>query len=191
VVDRFTGKKNPSDKFTQRYFYAIIFITALLATLIVLIILASNEPPAKALPDAAQSVKMERLAALDASLANEPDNPVLNLEMGNKLFDIGNFREAIVYYKRVLHVDSAHLTARVDLGVCYFNLGMIDSALLEMRQSLKSDPNHLQGLFNIGVIYYNMGEITEAQRYWEKLIKQHAESNEAQVARQMLNNIKT
>ncbi len=191
MVERLTGKINPSDKFTQRYFYGIISITALLATLIVFIILSSNERPTEVLRDPVQPVKKERLAELSSILANDPENSVLNIEMGNQLFDIGKYREAIVYYKRVLQLDSAHMAARVDLGVCYFNLGMTDSALVEMRKSLTIDPDHIQGLFNIGVIYYNLGKITEAQRYWEKLIKQHAGSNEAQIARQMLENIKT
>jgi tetratricopeptide (TPR) repeat protein len=111
--------------------------------------------------------------------------------MGNQLFDQGNYRESTVYYRRVLAHDSLNVPARIDLGVAYFNLGLSDSALAEMKKSLRIDPKHAKGLFNIGVIYYNMGRNSEAQKYWEQLIKDHDGTQEAQIARKMLENIKS
>ena len=187
VVESHTGKENPS----PRYFYSIISLTALLATLVVIVILSSNAPSRQPNVISGPPAEMTGVAELRSALIADPDNPALNLQMGNELFDIGNYRESVVYYRRVLDIDSMHIPARIDLGVCYFNLNLTDSALIEMKKALEIDPGHVRGLFNIGVIYYNIGRNVEAQKYWEQLIRQHEASQEAQLARQMLEKIKT
>ena len=176
---------------TPRFFYLVISLAALAAMLFVIVILSSNQRPQQAIRPKSPPQETTRMQELRDALSDDPGNAQLNLEMGNLLFDAGNFRESIGYYKRVLDSDPVDIAARIDLGVSYFNLGMIDSALVEMRKSLEIEPDHVKGLFNIGVIYYNMGENKLAQKYWQKLISRHSGSQEAQIARQMLENIKT
>jgi len=191
VVDKNAGKINPARSNITRYFHGIIILTALAATFVVVIILSSNQRPPSAMMDQMQTGSKDNLGDLRSRLQQSPGDPALNLELGNQLFDQGNYRESTVYYRRVLEQDSLNVPARIDLGVAYFNLGFSDSALTEMKKSLQIDPKHAKGLFNIGVIYYNMGRNSEAQKYWGQLIKEHDGSQEAQIARKMLENIKS
>ena len=191
MVDKNAGKISPARSNITRYFHGIIILTALAATFVVVIILSSNLRRPFAATNQTQTSSKDDVSVLRSRLQQSPGDPELNLEMGNQLFDQGNYRESTVYYRRVLAPDSLNVPARIDLGVAYFNLGLSDSALTEMKKSLQIEPKHAKGLFNIGVIYYNMGRNSDARKSWEQLIKEHDGSQEAQIARQMLENIKS
>ena len=171
--------------------YVIISLSAVAAALAVIYIMSGNRVSKTPVTESLSGEDAGRISDLKAALAEAPMDPALNLEMGNQFFDLGKYSESVVYYRRVLETDPAHVAARIDLGVCYFNLGLADSALIEMKRSLEIEPDHVKGLFNIGVIYYNMGEKDQAREYWEQLIRRHGDSDEAHVARQMLENIKS
>lgn len=172
--------------------YFLISFAGLCALAIVFLILDSNTPQRQksieVAPTAEQSAAIQDLRQL---LEEDPDDPVLQMEMGNSLFDIGRYEEAIPYYRNAVHADSSNIAAQIDLAICFFNLDRTEDALHEMKKALEIDPDHIKGLYNTGVIYYNLGEYDQAGRYWNKLIRLHETSPEAEMAKKLLEQIKS
>jgi tetratricopeptide (TPR) repeat protein len=172
--------------------YIITGIGAVFAVTVVILILSSNLSARKEklaqLPTDIRRT-LEEIELLKQNLADNPRDIDLNIRMGNCLFDLRKYNAAIPFYKRALTQRPDDVEARIDLGVCYFNLQMPDSAANAMHQALKFDPAHIKGLFNLGVIYYNIGDIQQARSHWQKLIELHGDSQEAEVAKNLLNKL--
>jgi tetratricopeptide (TPR) repeat protein len=196
-VVKFTDKKslNSSDKkstFSKPiHAFGLIMGAAAIALLIVFLIMSSNQEQIegkKNISPNTQDLPAEVKAQLEELAANPRSIP-LNIEMGNTLFDLNRFNEAITFYQRALNLDSSNIEVQIDLAVCFFNLRNVDQAILEMEKALKIDPNHPTGLFNMGIIYYNLGKIDQVRKYWERLTAVHPEGTEARKARELLQNL--
>ncbi len=174
--------------------YIINGIAAVGALIIVLLILSSNVSARKSkiaqIPESTRKVLSE-IEAIQSGLFKTPDDPGLNIQMGNSLFDLQKYNAAIPYYKKALDLIPDHIGVVVDLGVCYFNIQMLDSAAITMHRALEIDPGHVKALFNLGVIYYNSGSLIEAQNHWGTLIEMHPEAQESEIAKKLLTKIKS
>ncbi len=171
--------------------YAIILSAVVIALLIVVLILDSNQRKIEQNRDISTNTSelTKEIEVQLEKLAKDPESIQLNIEMGNLLFDIGKFDQAIQYYQKSLVRDSLNIALQIDLAVCYFNLREIDQAIGEMKKALKIDPNHPKGLFNMGVIYYTIGEFDTAREYWGRLISINPELMETKRAQDLLDNL--
>jgi len=175
----------------------IMGIAAVVAITIVVFILTSNNQTNESGESAnVESVQpenfnqlMSEIKSLKEKISVNPDDVHLNIQLGNHLFDVKNFHDAIPYYKKSLEIDPNNVEARIDMAVSYFNIKNIDTALSEMEKALKIKPNHPQGLFNLGVIYVSQGNKDKAKESWRKLIEQHKNTDIAETATQLLNNL--
>ena len=177
--------------------YIINGLAVVAAVIGVLLILSSNQRAERVSAPAATPVTNEiaalqgRMDELSVQLRSQPEDAHLNIQMGNTLFDMRKYGEAVPYYNMALNVAPGHTDVWIDLGVCYFNLQMTDSAIVCMQRALASNPTHAKGLFNLGIIYYNMNQMDDAKRQWQKLIELHGDSPEAEIANRLLTNIKS
>ena len=180
--------------------FALIAAAAFFALVIVILILRSNLPdtetastnsPATVNPPAQTMQIMQQINELKNRLSEAPDNAHLNIEMGNNLFDIQRYDEAIPYYRNALKVEPDNIAVQIDLAVSLYNTQQVEEAITEMKKALQLNPQHTKGLFNIGVMYYNQGKMKEAESYWTKLITLHDNTREAETAKQLLKNIKS
>ena len=172
----------------------VIVIAGILAILAVLLILDSNAPEQKVVQNNNQknleiSEQFSKIESLNSKLSNDPDNVVLNIELGNNLFDAKQYQKAITHYRKVLQFNPENVEVRIDFAVSFYNLQKIDTALVEIKKALKLNPNHQQGLYNLGVMYYNSGDKIKAKESWDKLIQLHDGSQAAETAKQLLQNI--
>jgi tetratricopeptide (TPR) repeat protein len=186
---------DPSDKtptFSKPlHAFSLIIGAVAIALLIVFLIMISNREQIeekKKISSNTEDLPAEVKVQLEELSAN-PQSISLNIEMGNTLFDLNRFNEAITFYQRALSLDSSNIEVQIDLAVCFFNLRKIDQALLEMEKALKIDPNHPKGLFNIGIIYYNLGKFDQVRKYWERLTAVHPQGMEARKAQELLENL--
>jgi len=124
-------------------------------------------------------------------LEHDPDNPTLNAQMGNLMFDSQKFSEAIGYYEKSLEFEPENTDVIVDLGVCYFNLENYQKANELFKQALKIDPNHVNALYNAGVVSIRLGEMDVLMDAWSKLQKVAPNSPQAMQASQILDEIHT
>lgn len=132
---------------------------------------------------------MQKIQELKNAVAADPDNYQLNVDLGNNYFDIGRFDLAIKYYHKAIHLNSGQPAVLIDMGVSHFNVNNYDSALVYINQALKLDPRHVQGLYNAGIVYYNLKQYDQAIAVWQKLIRYHANSREAQSAQQFIKQV--
>jgi len=190
---RDTHNKINKDKSFKNPLHALGLIIAAItvAIIIVMLILDSNQKTkeekesistnALEIPEEVQ-VKLEKLA-------KNPDSIALNIEMGNILFDINRFGEAIPFYQKALSLDASNIGVQIDLAVCFFNLRNFDQAIVEMEKALEIDPIHPKGLFNMGIIYYNLNKPEDVRKYWNKLKVNHPQSMETKRAEELLQNL--
>ena len=173
--------------------YIIVF-AGILAILAVLLILDSNVPEQKITqnnnkPNQEINQQLAKIETLEKKVTNDPENISLIIELGNNLFDVKQYQNAIPHYRKALEANSANVEVRIDLAVSYYNLQIIDTALVEIENALKLEPHHQQGLYNLGVMHYNSGNKEKAKKSWNTLIEQHDGSQAAETAKQLLQNI--
>ena len=187
----------PGDKKRAAFFadsrkaYAFIVLNVAIALLISYFILDSNIQRQKEISATSSTTSEipEKLKVLIENLKQDPSSPELNIQVGNQLFDIGNFSEATGYYQRALATDSGNVAARIDLAVCYFNIENYRQAIKNMRIALNLSPDHPKGLFNMGVMYMAVGQQDSTQKYWNRLITSFPLSDEAKKARELMQNM--
>lgn len=119
----------------------------------------------------------------------DPENPALNVQAGNILFDSGRFSEAIPYYQKALSREPNNPDVIVDLGVCYFNLEDYPKAQEQFERALKIDPRHINALYNLGVVAVQFKEINKLIEYWGRLREIAPNSPQAQRAQMILNEL--
>jgi len=191
------NKKGSAKKISDGFFadsrraWAFIALNVAVALLISYLILDSNiqRQTEKAAISGAASEIPAKIKALVEKLKQNPASPELNIQVGNQLFDIGNFSEASGYYQRALVTDSGNVAARIDLAVCFFNVENYDQAIKNMRIALRLAPDHQKGLFNMGVMYMAVGQQDSTQKYWKHLISAFPSSDEAKRARELMQNM--
>jgi len=96
---------------------------------------------------------------LENSVAANPDDMSLMLQLANSLHDRLFYDKAIPYYKAYLVMNPKDANARVDLGICFKELGNFTDAENEMKTALHYVPNHLNAHFNLGIVYLSEGNI--------------------------------
>ncbi len=134
--------------------------------------------------------KMKHIQEIKDQLKQNPTDTDLMIHLANNYFDIGRFDLAKVYYQKAVNNNVKTPEVYIDLGVSYFNLSQLDSALVFVNEALKLNPAHRLGLFNKGVIEFNLKKYEAAIATWQKLIQTHPESQEANTAKQFIEDAK-
>jgi tetratricopeptide (TPR) repeat protein len=179
---------------TINKYYIYITIFSFCAVALVVGIRSSNRKSVEKLTSANTDQQetlqiLKNLGVIQSKLKKNAEDPELNLQMANMLFDIQRYDEAIIYYRKTLLAQPDKISAQIDLSICFYNLQITDTAIIEMKKALNIDPVHIKGLFNIGVMYYNTGQIDDARHYWSKLLILYPESREADIARGIIKNL--
>ena len=187
-----TSSKESSPLVKKSNAYTFILFAVIAAFVVIVLVLNSNKKEIIKVTNEIESNTLDssdEIKVLSEKLLKNPESLTLNIEMGNKLFDAGQFNQSVSYYKKALTLDPGNISVQIDLGVCYFNMQDFDNAILEMDKALNLDPEHQKGLFNMGVIYLNAGNIEETKKYWNRLKILHPQSREAQRAQEILDSM--
>jgi tetratricopeptide (TPR) repeat protein len=129
----------------------------------------------------------EEIQAAADQLKSNPENAVLNVQMGNKLFDSGRYSDAVPYYQKALSINSDDPDVTVDLGVCFFNMQEYSRAKEQFERALQLNPQHVNALYNSGVVSFQLGEKEQIIQYWSRLMEVAPNSPQAARAIQILN----
>ena len=115
--------------------------------------------------------QQERADAARRVLEQDSTNVAARIELGNVLYDTGNWSEAIVHYRAADRLDPHRATTVVDLGVCYYNLSAFGTAESLFTHALTIDPNQMFALFNLGVVAEGREDWDQAIEYFHKVMK--------------------
>jgi Tfp pilus assembly protein PilF len=107
------------------------------------------------LPEGHPSIpSTQEIETLRKTVEQAPKDVALLTQLGNKLYDAGQFNQAAEYYQRVMAIDPGNISVSTDLGTALFYAGQVDAAIAQLNQSLKLDPRHAQTLHNLVVVYW-------------------------------------
>ncbi len=132
--------------------------------------------------------KAQEIKSMEDALKKNPQNYDLILNLGNTLFDVEEFPEAIKYYLKYIGKYPKIPDVLVDLGVAYFYTGDFDNATKYIKQALAINPKHQIALLNMGIVEKAMGEPEIAKEYWKSAIKVSPDNAIGKKAQQFLVN---
>jgi tetratricopeptide (TPR) repeat protein len=144
---------------------------AVMALAVVFVAIKANldrsEPPVEG-ASPAQQVNADSLRLV---IEKDSTNVPARVQLGDVLFDTGNWSEAIVQYRSAIRQDSSQVNAIVDLGVCYYNLGDSQEAERHFRLGLGRDPRHPVALFNLGIVFERRDDAKQALAYYHRALE--------------------
>src|SRR5438093_7321332 len=95
-------------------------------------------------------------------VARNPTDLQLRFELGENLFNAGQFREAVAELQRARQNPHARLKAMNLLGCCYSELEMLDLAVKQLAEAsneiLSMDATKKEIVYNLGLVYERMGD---------------------------------
>ena len=132
-----------------------------------------------------------QLAALEAKVAQNPNDAQSLYDLADAYNNQGDFTKAIGYYERALALRPNDLNIMTDLGTAYYYSGDPDKGLDTYAKVLKIDPKFEQALFNRGVVLlYGKKDKAAAAEALQKYLALYPNSKDASRAQKMLQETK-
>jgi len=156
--------------------FAVVFIFFMIVSLIPFGPYTQKPKESTAAPqEASESLQsgddaQNYIAELLDQVQKEPRNVMLLTELGNALFDVGKFQDAIIYYGRVLEITPDNNFVRTDMGVAYFYTGDAARAIDEFNKVLESDPEFKQAILASAVVYEQTGNYGKAIEFYQRFL---------------------
>ena len=133
----------------------------------------------------------EETRALERVLEKDPNNLETIISLGNRYFDLHQYRKAIDLYSRALTIDPRNPDVRTDMAIMYRGLKEYDTAVKELRQAAAQSPGHVNSRYNLGIILlHDKKDIPGAVAAWEDCLKAGATGEQAEVIRRQLKELK-
>lgn len=156
---------------------------------------ATTTAPAAAAAQQAQSAPpfdQARATALEATIAKNAGDVESRVQLGDLNFDAERFADATRWYEDALKIDPKHVNASTDLGIAYYYMNQPDRALQQFDRSLAIDPKHTKTLLNIGIVRaFGKQDLEGAAKVWQQVIDVAPSSQEAAMARQALQGLRS
>lgn len=102
------------------------------------------------------------------TVKKSPQKARPNYNMGNQLYDSGNYELAVKYYMKALEVEPDNVQVYTSLGSAWNYLGDQDKAIAMYKKAIMLEPNYSPALQNLGILYYSNNELDEAKLYYER-----------------------
>jgi cytochrome c-type biogenesis protein CcmH/NrfG len=153
---------------------------------------SAQAAPAATPPQTAAPFDESRANALRATIEKDPRNVEVRVQLGDLYFDSERFAEASKQYEDALAINPGHVNASTDLGIAYYYMNQPDRALAQFDRSLAIDANHTKTLLNIGIVRaFGKQDLQGAATAWQKVIDIAPSSQEAGMARQALQSLRS
>jgi len=148
---------------------------------------AAPEPVAET-PVAPPPEPIVKPAAKPAPAA--PKGPKALLAQAAKLREKGDVERALDLYGRVAEEDPENVEALTGRGLCYLDLERYPPAEASFQAVLGIDPEEPDALLGLAETYRWQGKTADAIRYYEKYLALHPGGEEADVARNALEELR-
>ena len=139
-------------------------------------------------PDALQSIELQnRIENAQRKAAEQPDNYVAWVELGNAWYDQNSPEHAIEAYSRALKLNPKQPDALNDQGAMYTELGDFQRAISNFEKALAIDPGNLESLYNMGYIYaFELEQSERALEIWKRYLTFDDKSETAEQVRSFI-----
>jgi cytochrome c-type biogenesis protein CcmH/NrfG len=153
---------------------------------------AAAQPSTSAQAQTAKPFDESRAAALRAAIEKDRNDVESRVQLGNLFFDAERFPEAAKQYEDGLAINPKHINASTDLGIAYYYMNQPDRALAQFDRSLAIDATHTKTLLNIGIVRaFGKQDLEGAATVWQKVVDLAPGSDEAALARQALQSLRS
>ncbi|AKL94567.1 TPR repeat-containing protein [Clostridium aceticum] len=88
---------------------------------------------------------------------------------------LGNFHEAIQYFKKVIELKEDQLDATVELGLCYGGLGELQKAIACFHKAIEIGGEDSEILCNLAMMYMEVGDLQRAKEYMDVSLRLNPE----------------
>lgn len=132
-----------------------------------------NTTAGSSLPENHPPVDMaQKLAELMRLSEENPQNADIHAQMGNIYYDMGEYEQAVISYRKSLDIKPNQANVETDLATCFHYLGQDDEALKRFDRVLTYNPGFVQAMYNKGVVLiHGKKDIEGGLQTWEKLLK--------------------
>ena len=118
---------------------------------------------------------VELLAEVSEDLYRDSDYSIL----GRSHKVLGNSREAINYYERLIVRDPGDAGAHLDLAKVYMDIDEVDQAIDVLERGLERSPDVTSLRSLLGQAYYKAGDYLAAQEKFDNVLETHPHNFEA------------
>ncbi len=109
----------------------------------------------------------EALSIYTTILQNSPNNPQILAKIGLIHQINRNFKDAINFYQKALHLNSNLTNIYNNLGCIFRDIGDYESAI----QCFKRDNDSYEKFFNLGILFEKYGDIKSANKFFHQALK--------------------
>ncbi|MHB9022682.1 MAG: adenylate/guanylate cyclase domain-containing protein [Armatimonadota bacterium] len=122
------------------------------------------------LPSTAQSTD-EEFELLQRAFLNNPCDLWLGSMVGAVLYQRGNFRGAMEFYRDTLEIEPTYVPGLFSLALCSYHLGDIDRAAEICQEALRHEPDYTDAHYLLGLYYARTGDFArEVAAYQHALL---------------------
>ena len=86
-----------------------------------------------------------------------PNNRILIKLFASIYFNLGQWENALKYYKEILNFEKEKFKIYCNIGVSYFQLGKINKSILAFKDAINDNPNFDIAYDNLGISYLELG----------------------------------
>jgi predicted Zn finger-like uncharacterized protein len=122
--------------------------------------------------------------------AAAPQGPKALLARAGRLREKGDYAAALDLYGRVASEDPENAEALTGRGLCYLDLERYAPAEASFEAALQVDPRQADALLGLAETYRWQGKKADAIRYYERYLASYPQGEEAQVARNALEELR-
>ncbi len=125
-----------------------------------------------------------------APAPSAPRSPKALLAQAARLRAKGNAEGALDLYGRVADADPKNAVALTGRGLCYLDLSSYGPAEASFQAALAADPDQADALLGLAETYRWQGKKADAIKTYEKYLERHPDGEEADVARNALEELR-
>ena len=100
-----------------------------------------------------------------------PEDVKKHIDNGRKLFEAGNYKEAIKEFKQAIAIDKNLEDSYNFLSAAYTKIGRLEDACKTFQKLINLQPKNHTAHYNLGVIYHRMGMYDEELSEYKKALK--------------------
>jgi tetratricopeptide (TPR) repeat protein len=91
--------------------------------------------------------------------------------LGLSYVNLGQYQQAIGYYREALRIKPDNVRAWNNLGVSYDNLGQYQQAIGCYQEALRINPDYAVAWYNLGIDYFKLGQYQQAIGCYQEALR--------------------
>ncbi len=129
------------------------------------------------------------IEAFKSMLEREPRSQETLINLSAMYFERGELEDGMRYFKKLDEESLTDPNIFYNIGILLFKNGQIDMALDSLTKCVTLDPTYVNGYYQLGLVYLNKGNMEEAKKNLQKVIEIAPESENAALAKKIMEQI--